>query len=156
MWLTWTEHGMDQEKDTEHPSERTVIMSGEEIKAYLDQSTRKLDSSELPQPNFRVLLNPGNAPERALIIVYRALDFLDGQGLREEIGKLLFSQIQTWDVDLSGIGFCDSATIGFCIMLHMTIQRAGGKTIIHVLRDSQIHTLIRQSRLDQILNIQFD
>lgn len=145
---------MNMRQPSPKDAEKTRLMSQSEMNAALEAEKRTA-VPKTGSEKFSILRNTGGETDKASIIIHEPLDYLDGQRLRNEVGRLLARNVQQWEIDLSGLRFCDSATIGFCLMVHLLIQKISGRLIVRLLRDSQIHEIFKISRLDRIMTLEF-
>jgi anti-anti-sigma regulatory factor len=147
---------------------KTMILSEREINECLakhqDDRHEKADEAqprgrkELHQvetkDKFSITLS-NDDPEHAeaRLNLYHSLGFNDGEMLRQEVEKYLSQPVQEWVIDMTQLIYCDSATLGFCVMIYTIVKRFCSRMHIRVLRDSQAHELLVISKLEKIIPI---
>jgi hypothetical protein len=103
--------------------------------------------------NYKIAQTTFNGVPAALITIHRRMEHEDGRDLCMQAKTLVEEGIKQWEISLTELTFCDSITLGICIMLHTTVRRFSGMIRFRVSCNSQVYNLMQISRLDRILTI---
>lgn len=81
------------------------------------------------------------------------LDTDEAKKLYMEITELLTDGCRDFTLNAYDLSFCDSRTLGAWVMIYRAVSEASGSFELEIAKDSQVHSAIEASHLDQIFSV---
>lgn len=113
--------------------------------------TKQESSLRLANQKYFISTSENLAKPNTMIMLYHTLDFHEGEQFIDEIKSVSCQKGQKWIINLTELTYCDSTTLGLLMMGHVIIRHLGGNDVIHMRKDSFVHGVIRQCKLDSIV-----
>lgn len=81
------------------------------------------------------------------------LDTDEAKKLYMEITEMLAEGCRDFTLDAHELKFCDSRTLGAWVMIYRAVSESSGSFALEIAKDSQIHSAIEASHLDQVFSV---
>jgi anti-anti-sigma factor len=103
--------------------------------------------------HFEIKPNAGSPESGVIVNFFKNVDTDLARDLYLSITELLENGCRDFVFDLCKMGYCNSKTLAAWVMVNKAMDEGQGHARFRVSRDSDIHRLITQSRLDDVFTI---